>query len=140
MKVSVDATRVTALLDRNIKALPAQIDQALSMTAQQGINIILNRTEKGIGYKSNFASYSPAYAKFRAKKGRKTKPVDLMFSGRMLSSMSSRRVAKGVQEIYFDRATESRKAFFNNQKRPFFGFNQIEQNSLRKFFRKAILR
>ena len=40
MKVEVDATKVTALLDRQIKATPKKIDRALSMTAQQGTNVI----------------------------------------------------------------------------------------------------
>lgn len=140
MRVDVDATRVTALLDRDIKALPVQIDRALAITAQQGINIILNRTARGTGYKGGFAPYSPAYAKFRAKKGRKIAPVDLNFTGSMLSSMSSRRLSQGVQEIYFTRATEAKKAFFNDMKRPFFGFNQKEKVSLRNFFRKALLK
>lgn len=140
MKVEVDATKVTALLDREIKATPKKIDRALSMTAQQGINVIVDRTEKGIGYKGAFAPYTPAYAKFRAKKGRKVAPVDLNFSGNMLSSIASRRVSKGVYEIYFTRAVEARKGAFNNIKRPFFGFNPKEKGNLSRFFRKAVMR
>jgi len=140
MKVEVNATRVTALLDREIKATPKKIDRALSMTAQQGINVILDRTEKGIGYIGRFAPYTPAYAKFRAKKGLKVSPVDLNFSDNMLSSIASRRVSKGLYEIYFTRAVEAKKAVFNNIKRPFFGFNTKEKGNLSRFFRKAVMR
>lgn len=148
MKVSVNATRVTALLDRTVKALPAEIDKALAVTALHGINMIEDRTESGRGYNGTFRPYSEGYAKFRSKKGRQVSPVNLNFSGRMLSSMAARRVRRGVQEIYFTRAEEARKAYFHNVTgagkgritRKFFGFNQAEKSMLRKFFSNRLLK
>lgn len=140
MKVTFDATRVTALLDKTVKQMPQEIDRALAITAQQGTNIILDRTESGRGYLGSFKPYSVAYARFRAKNGRQVSPVNLNYSGRMLSSVSNRRLSRGVQEIYFTRAAEARKAYFNNQTRPFFGFNVKEKSSLRRFFQKALLK
>lgn len=148
MKVSVNANRVTALLDRTVKALPAEIDKALVVTALHGINMIEDRTESGRGYDGVFLPYSDAYAKFRSKKGRQVTPVNLNFTGRMLSSMAARRVSRGVQEIYFTRAEEARKAFFHNvtgigkgrTTRRFFGFNQTEKSKLRKFFKSRLLK
>jgi len=140
MNVRMDATRVTALLDKTVKALPAEIDKALAITAQQGTNIILDHTEQGRGYLGSFKRYSVAYAKFRAKNGRQISPVNLNYSGRMLSSISNRKISKGVQEIYFTRAEEARKAYFNNQTRAFFGFTRKEKSYLRTFFQKALLK
>ena len=148
MKVSVNANRVTALLDRTVKALPAEIDKALAVTALHGINMIEDRTESGGGYNGVFRPYSEVYAKFRSKKGRQVTPVNLNFSGRMLSSMAARRVRRGVQEIYFTRSEEARKAYFHNVTgagkgritRKFFGFNQAEKSMLRKFFRDRLLK
>lgn len=148
MKVAVDATRVTALLDNTVKALPAEIDKALAITAMHGINMIQDRTESGRGYDGIFRPYSPAYAKFRSVKGRQITPVNLNFTGRMLSAIASRRVSRGVQEIYFTRAEEARKAYFHNVTgagkgritRRFFGFNETEKSKLRQFFKSRLLK
>jgi hypothetical protein len=82
----------------------------------QGINIMIeDRTEKVEVIRAallHIHLHTPSSELRKAE----SQPVDLNFSGRMLSHLcSSRRVAKGVQEIYFDRAEESRKAYFNNQ-------------------------
>ena len=140
MRVQVDSSRVTVLLDKTIKTLPQEIDRALSVTALQGINIIQDRTAEGRGYKGGFAPYSQSYARFRQARGRQTSPVDLNFTGRMLGSMAKRKISRGVQEIYFTRATEARKARFNNRLRPFFGFNQVEKRTLGNVFRKALMK
>ena len=66
----------------------------------------------------------------------------------MLSSMAARRVTRGVQEIYFTRAEEARKAYFHNVTgagkgritRKFFGFNQNEKSMLGKFFKSRLLK
>jgi len=148
MNVRFDANRVTALLDKTVKALPAEVDKALAATAMQGINMIQDRTESGKGYLGVFRPYSTAYAKFRGNRGRQITPVNLNFTGRMLSSIASRRVSRGVQEIYFTRAEEARKAYFHNVTgagkgrvtRKFFGFNQTEKSMLGKFFKSRLLK
>ena len=42
--------------------------KALSITAQKGVEIILDRTEKGIGIKGKFEPYSEKYAIQKSKK------------------------------------------------------------------------
>ena len=151
MNVTVDATRVTAMLDKTIKALPAEIDMALQKTALAGIQIIQDRTAEGRGYLGKFARYTPQYAKRKAEGwptgkvqrafgGDPSGIVNLNLRGEMLGSIAQRRVTQGVREIYFTRATEARKAMWNNRKRKFFGFNASEKRSLTKFFRKALLK
>jgi len=138
MKIKVNDASLRLDLDRKIKYLPAQIDRALAITAQQGVNMILDRTRKGKGINFPFKPYSDKYAKFRSQKGRQVFPVNLNFSGRMLGAMATQRVRQSFQKIYFDRAEESRKAYFNNQIRPFFGFNDREKAFLGKFFRSRL--
>lgn len=120
------------------KSMPQVIDKALLATAQFGTQIILDRTERGIGYTGAFDSYSAKYALFRKAAGRKTSPVDLNFSGKMLGAMAATKERKGVAKIYFTRASEAAKASGNNRKRPFFGFNRQEQDKLRRFFSNRI--
>ena len=120
------------------KSMPQVIDKALLATAQFGTQIILDRTERGIGYTGAFDSYSAKYALFRKAAGRKTSPVDLNFSGKMLGAMAATKERKGVAKIYFTRASEAAKAAGNNRKRPFFGFNRQEQDKLRRFFSNRI--
>lgn len=133
VSVEVDSRSLELLLNRKANDIVSDIERSLLKTAQYGTQIILDRTERGIGYKGQFEKYSPGYAKYRAQKGRGQTP-DLNFSGRMLSSIQQRKAGRNVAEIYFGRATEAKKAAFNNQKRPFFGFNSSEKDKLQKFF------
>lgn len=150
MKIRVNATRVTGLLDNTIKALPQEVDMALQKTALAGIQIIQDRTAEGTGYFGKFAPYNPQYAKRKAEgwpRGKVTRAfggdasgiVNLTVHGEMLSAMAQRKVSQGVREIYFTRATEARKAYYNNLKRKFFGFNQKEKRRLGQFFKKVLL-
>lgn len=150
MKLRVDATRVTALLDNTITALPQEIDLALQKTALKGIQIIQDRTAEGQGYMGKFVRYTPEYAKRKAEGWPSTKSrrafggdpsgvVNLNVTGEMLGSMAQRRVRQNVREIYFPRATEATKAYYNNQRRKFFGFSPTEKSTLGRFFKKALL-
>ncbi len=119
------------------EALSKSIKKALSITAQQGINIIEARTSKGVGYKGGrFKPYDQKYAAFRSARGRGTKP-DLQFTGQMLGSMTSRANRRRA-EIFFSRAAESKKAAMNNKSRPFFGFSDREEDTLGKIFFRAL--
>ena len=152
MKVdlSIDTRRLQANLQKTQRQLPRGIKKALMQTAQFGTNIILDRTEQGFGYEGRFKSYSAAYRAQKSKGWSSSKAsaknyrpafggdssgvVNLNVTGKMLASIKSKYVSKGVAEIYFSRANEAKKAAFNNELRPFFGFNVQEQNRLAKFF------
>lgn len=142
VKIDTNAKEIARRIGKKGEALSASIKRALSITAQVGINIIEARTSKGVGYKGGvFKGYSTkgksgGYAAFRAKKGRGSTP-DLQFTGQMLGSMTSRSNSRQA-EIFFSRATESKKAAMNNMKRPFFGFNDREEKQLAQVFFKAL--
>jgi phage gpG-like protein len=135
--IKTNAKKVQAALKKKGKDIDKSMKRALSITAQQGINIIEDRTQDGVGYKGGaFKGYSEKYAKFRRAKGR-GKNVDLQFSGRMLGSMTSKADRKKAT-IFFTRAEEAKKAAMNDKTRPFFGFNRQEEKQLAKTFFRYI--
>ena len=135
--IKTNAKKVQAALKKKGKDIDKSMKRALSITAQQGINIIEDRTQDGVGYKGGaFKGYSEKYAKFRRAKGR-GKNVDLQFSGRMLGSMTSKADRKKAT-IFFTRAEEAKKAAMNNKTRPFFGFNRQEEKQLANVFFRNI--
>lgn len=137
IKINTNAKDVAKRIGKKGKELSASVKKALSITAQAGINIIEARTSKGVGFKGGkFKKYTPLYAAFRASRGRSTSP-DLQFTGQMLGSMTSRASSRQA-DIFFSRATESKKAAMNNIKRPFFGFNNREEKQLGEVFFRAL--
>ena len=135
--INSNVKKIEKALKKKGKDVGKSMKRALSITAQQGINIIEDRTEDGVGYKGGaFKGYSEKYAKFRRDKGR-GKNVDLQFSGRMLGSMTSKATNKKAT-IFFTRGEEAKKAAMNDKKRPFFGFNKQEKKQLAKTFFRYI--
>jgi hypothetical protein len=145
VNLSLNIAEVEKSLNKTKAEIRAIVEKSLMKTAQYGTQIILDRTEKGVGYLGKFAPYSPAYRKAKAA-GWKATPrrrgfggdssgvVNLNVSGSMLSSIQQRALNQDTVQIYFGRATEAKKAAFNNERRPFFGFNDKEQEALSKFF------
>ena len=137
VNIKTNAKQVEKALKQKGKDINQSLKRALSITAQQGINIIEDRTEDGVGFKGGiFKGYSAKYAKFRKKKGR-SQNVDLQFTGRMLGSMTSKTDRKKAT-IFFTRGEEAKKAAMNNKTRPFFGFNRQEEKHLAKVFFRYI--
>ena len=133
IKISSNARDIAKRVGKKGKELSDSVKRALSRTAQAGVNIIEDRTAEGRGYKGGkFSEYNPVYAAFRRSKGRGEIP-DLQFTGKMLGSMTTRANSKQA-EIFFSRATESKKAAMNDKKRPFFGFSQKEEKKLGEIF------
>ena len=70
--------------------------------------------------------------------GYPTTPVDLENEGDMLRSMQAKVTSSNEAMLYFDNALQAKKAAFNNQSRPFFGFNEKEEKRLADVFRKQL--
>ena len=137
VRIETNAKKVEKALKQKGKDVNQSLKRALSITAQEGINIIEDRTDKGVGYKGGaFAPYTEKYAIFRSNRGR-GKNVDLQFTGRMLGSMTSKADRKKAT-IFFTRAEEAKKAAMNNKTRPFFGFNRQEEKRLANVFFRNI--
>jgi hypothetical protein len=138
--IKIDDTQIKAFLKGYSRELSQDVDRSLSRTAQVGINMILDRTHKGTGYTGKFPDYSDTYKAFKSQKvGSGSPTVDLTLTGSMLSSMTSE-TKNGVATLFFSRASEAKKAKFNDRLRPFFGFNQSEVKRLASFFKKDLFR
>mgnify|MGYP003625358824 FL=1 len=139
MKVNIqtNSKEISRRIGKKGKELSASVKKALLRTALTGLNIIQDRTNKSQSYKgAAFKPYSNAYAAFRSKNGRGNIP-DLQFTGQMFSAMTVKANSKEA-EIFFTRATESKKAAMVDKKRPFFGFNRSEENRLGQVFFRAL--
>ena len=139
MKLSItsNANKVSMQIKKHGQGVSGSIRKALSITAQSGINIIQERTSKGMGYKDGkFKPYTEQYAAYRVKKGRGTLP-NLEFERQMMSSITSKADSEKAV-IFFRGAENSRKAAMNEKKRPFFGFSRQEERKLSKIFFRAV--
>lgn len=138
INITTNASKIEKMTAKRGRKLRDATKKALSITAQEGINIILDRTadHKSIDGKP-FKKYTPEYRDFRAAARRGTKP-DLNFSGKMLGSITSRADHKKA-EIFFSMGSEAKKAAMNNKKRPFFGFSDRETDVLREVFKRELL-
>lgn len=101
---------------------------------KEGLNIetgIINRTLKGKDVKgSSFEAYTPEYAAYKKSKGR-GKKVNLTYSGAMLQAISNKRIVNGLR-FYFNASAETKKAFWNQRKRKFFGVDKQQIKYLKK--------
>lgn len=147
--LQVDISKAQTELKKTQLEMIASVQRSLLKTAQYGTQIILDRTERGFGYDGKFAEYSASYRKMKAAGwpkstsrrsfgGDKSGVVNLTVHGEMLSSIQQRSLGPNVAEIFFGRATEAKKAAFNNSRRRFFGFNSAETDRLSSFFRKDL--
>ncbi len=148
VKINTNAKEIAKRVGKKGKELSASVKRALLITAQQGVNIIQDRTLKGAGIDKEFEPYSSRYLEAKKKGWPRTESrpafsgdasgiVNLNVTGKMLGSMSVRANGKKA-EIFFSRATESKKAAMNDKKRPFFGFSDQEEKQLGKIFFKAL--
>ena len=139
LDMNVTPRNLDRVLDPVQKRIRRNKRRALLRTALLGQQIIKERTADGVGYNGTFKPYSTGYAKIRQARGATLTP-NLFFTGSMLGAMSAELKNSNEARIFFTRAEESKKAAFNDQIRPFFGFNQSEKNRLSVFFNREILR
>jgi len=125
------------------KELLAKRRLALSKTAQVGLSIIEDRTEKGEGYKGAFKPYTKSYRIWKTKTanqgggGHTSTMPNLSLTGDMLGAMITKANQKQAV-IFFSNPIDAKKAAMNDKKRPFFGFNRAEKKRLGKAFTRFI--
>lgn len=138
LKVTVKPKQLEKIAKRLDDRINRNKIKAMTATTLSGVTTIELRTKQSQSYKGKeFKKYSPAYAAKRERAGLTTTP-DLSFKGTMLNSLTGKADKKeGV--IFFSRATESRKAAFNNKTRPFMGFSKKEREGLADVYRKYLL-
>lgn len=146
MNASMNSKQLERRLKQLEKQMPEMIDRALSLAAQKGAEIISDRASKGMGANSTFAPYSTRYASAKANgwartasrsafSGDPSGTVNLMVTGRMWGALDTQK-NRGYSVIFFNRAEEAKKAFYNNKHREFMGFNSASKQRLFKVFVK----
>jgi hypothetical protein len=140
IKVDLKPKDIEGLMRSERKSVEKGVNRAIGRTASLGKQIILRRTKTGQGFEGAFDGYSGGYVKALERKGFPTSPVDLFATGQMLNSMQVETLNRRTARIYFSNPEASKKAAFNNRSRPFFGFNDKEEDRLGRFFRKEFNR
>jgi hypothetical protein len=130
-----DLTKITKQSQRDISR---GITKAIGKTGSLGKEIILDRTELGKGINSAFKAYTPEYMAVLEEEGKPSDTVDLYNTGKMLRSMQTKQLNSRTAQIYFDNPEAAKKAAFNNETRPFFGFSAKEEKQLAVYFRKEM--
>lgn len=150
MSVSMNSKALERRLKMLEKKLPQKIDNALSKTAQKGAEIITQKASRGLGAFAPFVAYSDEYAKAKREGWERTasRPafsgdasgrVNLMVTGRMWAALTTSK-RRGYAVIYFRGAEEAKKAFYNNERREFMGFNRTSQKRLFKIFQREVFK
>lgn len=93
--------------------------------------------EKGMGIKKKLKKYSPAYARYKKKKGRKTSFRDLTFSGDMWLALDTK-TKKKQTTIFFKSEAEKEKAKGNQKRTAFFGLGEPEKKIIKKGMKELI--
>jgi len=132
-----DLTNTTRQARRDISR---GITKAIGKTGTLGKSIILDRTKLGKGINSAFKPYTPEYMAVLSEEGKPSDTVDLYNTGQMLRSMQTKQLNSRTVQIYFDNREAAKKAAFNNEVRPFFGFSAKEEKRLAVYFRKEMNR
>lgn len=145
LNIAFKKADVDAKIKRLMRQLPAEADRALTKAAINLTNKIKRGVARGRGLNGTpFAPYDPAYAKIRAKRGRSIAPVDLNFTGRMLGAMQGSLARRGIAKVSFTSVAQSRKAYFTDQRRPWFGVDrdgrrEVKQTVLRHFRGRGLI-
>ena len=143
VKVRFQPRDVSKIPKKMRKELLAKRRLALLKTAQVGVSIIEDRTEKGDGYKGKFEPYTKSYRIWKTKPvnqgggGHTSTMPNLSLTGDMLGAMITKANPKQAV-IFFSNPKDAKKAAMNDKTRPFFGFNRAEKKRLGKAFTRFI--
>lgn len=132
MNVTIDVKEADRLLSTAIKEMPGIVQKAMDRTVANASNKLVDRTQSGEGVYGQMKPYTAQYAKYRQRSGRQTRFVDLNFTGRMMGSITpfiSKIFGNRVEgEIRPARAEESKKVFYTNIQRKWWGLNNQERS------------
>ena len=140
VNLQVNVTAVKGALDKIKRKVPSASAKGIARASVFIQNAIKDRTRQGKSVNGGgFKRYSKGYAKKRAERGASTTP-NLFFSGQMLGNMSFKKLSPTKGQVFFPNRTQNIKAFFNDQSRPFFSVNRVEEDKAVEIFRKTFER
>ena len=147
LKIKTNSEAIKKRFNRIERKFPSIIDKGILQGGFQLLDIIRNKTAKGIDFRNvPFATYSKSYRKQLQREGKPLK-VDLFYSGRMLGALTPsprtvRKTGKNKISIGFSNSQMRQRALFNQvlnePKREFFGFNDRTEKIISKQFNRFI--
>ena len=99
------------------------------------LNSKIQRRVQNKGLGSNDSPMKRYSAKYAIRKGatrRQSKFRDLTYTGNMWQSLTAEKLTNKQAKMFFGSATEQKKAYYNDQKTPFFSLSPSEQSVLHK--------
>ena len=143
VKVDIKPKNFKGIAKKRQKEIQAGIKLALSKTAQVGINVIQDRTEKGQGYEGKFKPYSKGYAiakkngwprskDRRSFSGDASGIVNLNVTGTMIGGMTSKANSKRAVIFFLQIQKLLKEQRETTGIRPFFGFNRLKKSNWQK--------
>jgi hypothetical protein len=140
VNLQVNVTAVKGALDKIKRKIPSASAKGIARASVFIQNAIKDRTRQGKSVNGGgFKRYSKSYAKVRAKRSASLTP-NLFFTGQMLGNMSFKKLSSTKGQVFFPNRTQNIKAFFNDQSRPFFSVNRVEEDKAVEIFRKTFER
>jgi len=147
----IGAQRVKARLEfaaKGMRAAPKLFGQ-VGAFMEQAIKVRVGEGKEVDG--KRFDPYTPAYKAYRQEHGRPTGFVDLFFTGGMMNALTYTATGQQVRVFFMPTAsnplprkkkvgegggstanvTNAEKAYYLNEKRPFFGFSDDDVNAIR---------
>ena len=122
--------KLTKVVDDIIADRQKKFERAMEEAARE----IVERTASGRDVNGRaFKKYSTSYAAFKKAKGRKTNPVDLTFTGKMLANVTTtfmRTATELIGRITFSSQAEANKARWNMETRKFFELSQKQRKAI----------
>lgn len=124
------------------KKLLDEVERRFEQSVSNEVTRMIVRFQRGQSVEGGgFDPYTPAYAKYRAKKGRRTTPVDLTFTGAMARAITYRvrRIGQRIRaEVFFSNAKDAAKAAGNLRYRKFFGFSSEQLRRIKQAIDQAL--
>lgn len=129
------------------KEIALQVEREFTKAISDELTIMKLRIKSGVdvagnAYPAPLDHYSPGYEKYRKKRGRNTNVVDLLFTGKMQTSIIYN-ITKSLNEfkasVFFTSSAEADKArWIIDQGRNFFGFSKEQVSRIVKRIKGAI--
>lgn len=136
MKISAEVVQ-KADLSGLMKSIDANTRKAIARATSEFTTSLKKRTQDGTGLKGRFKRYSAEYRKYKISKEKDPFKVNLRDTNSMMLSLTSR-ISGNAGYVYFNGGENNKKAYFNNQIRPFFGVTKKEQKEIDEIFTRYL--
>lgn len=142
MQISTEVNLKGALRALDLaKVKPTDKKRALNLAGQRQVELIKDRTSKGIGLGGRFKRYTAKYYEFkRSRADSGSTNVNLFLTGKMMGDLGVVRATDKYALVSFNRSAERAKAKANQKARPFMGIKPDEQKDIAKVFKRALFK